>query len=169
MELAPNWPAPHLEAANALIEMRRPKQAALEVAEAFRRDPTHSSVLPLCSLLRQTENVSLIPASPYEKELRLSFLESLIQCRGLGPVASEALEVTILELDPGNELVAVHRIRRLLRAHDKVRALSLARAFHERHPNEQATTLLAEALRASDRIAEGLALLQAYRGLSTSH
>ncbi len=155
MELAPEWPGPHVVAARALLDLGRDEQAIVEVAAAYERDPMLTSVMPLCETLTRDGAPRLLLHSLARD--RLPLLERLRDCPGISGDALAAVERSILELDPGNLVVGAPRVRRLIYQGDVGAALALAERIHGADPRDpERSTILARALGAAGEVEAAL-------------
>ncbi len=145
MQLAPEWEAPHLQAAQWLLRHRRFGQALLEIREAENRKPESAKRL-LCQVLKAYPDASaLFRAAPREDEPR--FLEMAAACLDRRQELAVRIDERLLRLRPGLAEPRIRNAQRSIDKNDVAGAVNELRAVVERNPDhEQARLALARAL-----------------------
>lgn len=159
MQLAPDWTGPHLLAAHWLRARGRLSQAAVEISEAARLDPT--SALPIaCEWLQQRpDGEEALAMAPLDHG-RLKFLELLPRCRGLPGDLVAQIDNAILEIRPSHPQ-AVARRARAARAEGRLQEAEhlLRNSLAENPQQEELVSDLAHTLGESARVDEALSLV----------
>ena len=116
MALAPRWASPHTMAAKALWDVGRDRQALLEIREAAKLDP-YRAANTLCAQVLQDEEVSrILRATPPSRVRKVAFLDSVHHCVRHNAKLAQAVDKTLLELDPPHRKAVIREAGRLAKA-----------------------------------------------------
>ncbi|MCA9600837.1 MAG: O-antigen ligase family protein, partial [Myxococcales bacterium] len=96
MRLAPEWAAPHIEAARALFATGRRDQALLDIREAVRRDLPHARGT-LCTFIGELGNLEAVERAAPDGPARFTYLDAVARCEGLPLELTHDIDVEILK------------------------------------------------------------------------
>jgi tetratricopeptide (TPR) repeat protein len=158
MELAPEWAAPHLLAADVLRAAGRAGQAWLEVRQAASRSPGEAAAW-VCRLLRAGGQAESIEASvPSDPAAAVAFLQTAARCADPRSEASRTIDSLLTERGADARGRRLRAMRRALAANRPDDAIAAMRTVSERDRTVEEVSLLAEALLRSGAAAEALEL-----------
>ncbi|MFO0629919.1 MAG: hypothetical protein U0325_30405 [Polyangiales bacterium] len=135
MELSPNWHAPHLLLARAMVARGRRGQAKVELAETLRRAPDHAFAvadvaLRLSPPLDEAEMDHMAPRDPSG----VVFLDFLATRPGTTPAIAAVADEVQLRRDPNQRGPLMRRASDARTAGDLRRAETLCARLAQAHP-----------------------------------
>lgn len=139
MELSPNWHAPHLLLARAMVARGRRGQAKVELGEALRRAPDHAFAvadvaLRLSPPLDDAEMDHMAPRDPSG----IVFLDYLATREGTTPAIAAVADEVQLRRDPNQRGPLMRRAAEARAAGDLGRAEGLCARLAQAHPRSHA-------------------------------
>jgi tetratricopeptide (TPR) repeat protein len=113
MQEAPGWAAPHVVAAQLLVNAGRIDQALVEIRAAEERHPGSAQAV-LCTVLAAAPRMAHVERAAPEGDLRIAFLDRATTCPSATRELRAEIDTMILQIEPGRPSVALREARRLL-------------------------------------------------------
>jgi tetratricopeptide (TPR) repeat protein len=113
MQEAPGWAAPHVVAAQLLVNAGRVDQALVEIRAAEQRQPGSGQDL-LCTVLSADPRMASVERAAPDGDLRVAFLDRATTCPSARQELRAEIDTMILQIEPGRPSVALREARRLL-------------------------------------------------------
>lgn len=151
MEEAPGWAAPHVVAAQWLLEQGQLDQALLEIREAEQRHPGEAQNT-LCSVLTRFPLMEHVDRAAPGADLRLRYLDRAAVCPGLPAALRAQIDAAILASEPTRATAVLRQARRLSSQGESDQALALLDGAIEHDPDNTSlwVAIMRTRLRAGD-------------------
>ena len=162
MQEAPGWSAPHVVAAQWLLNKGQLDQALLEIREAEERQPGSAKTV-LCEALTRFPTMERLERAAPSANLRVPYLDRTSACPGLSAELRAEIDAAILQSEPTRASAVLREARRLSAQKRSGEAKALIERALERHPENVSlwTTIIGAHLRDEDAEAARSALTQA--------
>lgn len=146
MQQAPGWAAPHVVAAQLLLNEGRVDQALVEIRAAEQRHAGSGQKL-VCTVLARAPLIAHVERAAPDEELRAAFLDRATTCPGATQDLRAEIDAMIMKIEPGRASAALREARRLLSKSQAGEAAALLeRAVNDNPTN---TSLWSEMIRAN--------------------
>ncbi len=169
MQEAPGWAAPHVVAAQWLLDKGRLDQALLEIRQAEERQPGSATIVSCEALTRFPKIEHLEQAAP-RADLRVPYLDRTSACPALSAELRAEIDAAILQSEPTRASAVLREARRLSAQRRSGEAKALLEHAVERHPENVSlwVTIIGAHLRDGEVESSRLALTRARsRGLDS--
>lgn len=113
MEEAPGWAAPHLVAAQLLLDEGLFDQALIEIREAEERHPGSGQSM-VCEVLTRSPSLNPLERAAPGGDLRVPYLDRAAACQGLPATLRAEIDAVILQSDPTRPSAVLRQVRRLV-------------------------------------------------------
>jgi tetratricopeptide (TPR) repeat protein len=145
MQEAPGWAAPHVVAAQLLVNAGRIDQALVEIRSAEERHPGRGQAV-FCTVLAADPRMASVERAAPEGDLRVAFLDRATTCPTATQELRAEIDAMILKIEPGRPSVALREARRLLSRGRTGDAATLLEGAVNDNPNN--ASLWSETIRA---------------------
>ncbi|MGD8608789.1 MAG: O-antigen ligase family protein, partial [Myxococcales bacterium] len=135
MEEAPGWAAPHVVAAQWLLERGYIDQALVEMREAEERQPG-SAQRALCELTARFPSMEHLERAAPRSDLRIAFLDRATACPALPASLRAEIDEAILKSEPTRLNAVFRQARRLASQKRPEEAMALLQSALTEHQGE---------------------------------
>ena len=134
MEEAPGWSAPHVVAAQLLLERGLVDQALLEIREAERRH-AGSARSAVCAVMEQSPSIQYLERAAPDPEQRVRYLDRATTCQGLPVDLRVQIDLAILQTEPTHPSAVLRQARRYYANKQPERAKALLQRALNQDPD----------------------------------
>jgi len=169
MQLAPLWPAPHIEAARWMFNHGHHEQGLMEVRAAAGLKSTRETYELFCAVLKQQPNVQWVyKAAPARQDARVDFLNHAADCPGIPAALVAEVDKNLIATFPNTIEPWIRSTRRAVIAKDNEGALRITRQARQRFPtNPEILSAAVSTLLAVNKPSTALSELQRSAALLT--